>query len=180
VQTTDPIERRLEAVFDRQVPPDLGRLIDTRVRKAVADPSLRSSGPASDGLRPRIAGRRHRLVLALAATALLVAGGAAIAGGLLRGGVPPVMPDVARAMAGVRDLTMAECLDKKEVTQLIAAALGKAGVTDWSIATDGPVAHPIGEGEAMSQHLAAGCYVYSGSGWDADGRPVIYLAGPGS
>ena len=90
------------------------------------------------------------------------------------------MPDVTRAMAGVRERTMSECLDKEEAKQLIGAALGKAGVTDWSIRTDGPVAHPIGEGETMRQHLAAGCYVYSAVSWDGNGRPVVYLAGPGS
>ena len=94
--------------------------------------------------------------------------------------VPSPASDTSAAMDDVRATLMAECLDEGEARQLIASTLGDLGVTDLTIATDGGVAYPIGERDAYVQHTDAGCFVYGGNGWDADGRPVYYIGGPGS
>ena len=89
-------------------------------------------------------------------------------------------PDTSIAMDDVRATLMAECLDEGQATQLIASTLGDLGVTDVTIATDGPVAYPVGERDAYVQHTDKGCYVYGGRQWDAEGRLVYYIGGPGS
>ena len=89
-------------------------------------------------------------------------------------------PDASAAMDDVRATLMAECLDEGQATQLIVSTLGDLGVTDVTIATDGGVAYPIGERAAYVQHTDKGCYVYGGRQWDAEGRLVYYIGGPGS
>ena len=67
---------------------------------------------------------------------------------------------------------------------LIDTSMGKldwiGGGTDWSIRTNGGVSYPVGQHDAYLRHTDKGCYVYGGNGWDADGRPVYYIGGPGS
>ena len=90
-------------------------------------------------------------------------------------------PETSKAMEDVRATLMAECLDEGEATQLIASTLGDLGVTDLTIATDGPVAYPVGERDAYVQHTDQGCYVYGGRQWNAAaGQLVYYIGGPGS
>ncbi len=89
-------------------------------------------------------------------------------------------PDLSAALEDVRIQLLAECLDEGEATQLIASTLDELGVTDMTIATDGPVAYPIGEHDAHLRHTDKGCYVYGGNGWDSDGHPIYFIGGPGS
>ena len=94
--------------------------------------------------------------------------------------VPSPASHTSAAMDDVRATLMAECLDEGQATQLIASTLGDLGVTEWSIRTDGGVAYPVGERDAYVQHTNKGCYVYGGRQWDAEGRLVHYIGGPGS
>lgn len=89
-------------------------------------------------------------------------------------------PALSEAIEDVRIRLLAECLDAGEATQLIASTLGDLGVTDLTIQTDGTVAYPIAERDAYLRHTDNGCYVYGGRQWDAEGRPVYYIGGPGS
>lgn len=92
----------------------------------------------------------------------------------------PAPTEVSAALEDVRIRLMRECLDEDEATQLITSTLEVLGVTDATIATDGPVSYPSAEREAYVLHTDQGCYVYGGNGWDAAGRPVYYIGGPGS
>ena len=97
--------------------------------------------------------------------------------------VAPVLspaPDTSAALEDVRSQLLAECLDEGEATQLIASTLDELGVTDMTIATDGPVSYPVGEHDAYLRHTDRGCYVYGGNGWDSDGHPIYFIGGPGS
>lgn len=92
--------------------------------------------------------------------------------------LPAAGRDVAEAVAGVREELMRRCLGKDEATQLISSVLTSLGVTDFSVRAAGPQGAPIGQEEAVRSHVAAGCFVYSGMGWDADGHANYYLWGP--
>jgi len=90
--------------------------------------------------------------------------------------VPVESPDVVDAMSAVRDRLMAECLNEDRARDLIGSVLTGLGVTNWSIRTDGPMAYPAGEGDAVQAHIAEGCTVMTGSGHDADGSPVFGIS----
>lgn len=90
--------------------------------------------------------------------------------------IPALRPDVAEVMGGVRRELMDRCLGKEEAIAFVASALRSLGVQDFSVATDGPVAGPVGGEQALREHLAADCFVYSGSGHDGD-RWVFYVSG---
>ena len=92
--------------------------------------------------------------------------------------LPASGPTVAAAMQGVAATLMSECLNKDEATALVTSVLSGVGETDFTISTDGPLAYPSGQGDAVRSHIASGCFVYSAMGWDADGRPVYYISGP--
>lgn len=94
-------------------------------------------------------------------------------------GVSPA-PESSAAMEDVGIRLLAECFDEGEATQLIASTLGDLGVTNMTIATDGPVSYPVGEHDAYLRHTDRGCYVYGGNGWDTDGHPIYFIGGPGS
>lgn len=108
-----------------------------------------------------------------------------VAGGLLTPEhvvilLPAAGREVAEAVAGVWDELMRRCLGKDEATQLVSSVLTSLGETDFSVRADpwGPQAGPIDQIEAVRSHVAAGCFVYSGMGRDADGHANYYLWGP--
>jgi hypothetical protein len=93
--------------------------------------------------------------------------------------VPVSGPTVAKALEGIEGTLMRECYDKDQATEFINSTLAGLGETNFSITTEGPFAYPLGQHEEVTAHIAAGCYVYSGMGWDADGRPMYIIHGPG-
>ncbi len=87
-------------------------------------------------------------------------------------------PEVAEAMHDVAERLMGTCLNQDQATDLITTTLSSLGVSDFSVRTDGPLVHPIGQGDVVRNHISAGCFVYSGAGQDAGGRFVQYISGP--
>ncbi len=164
-------------VFDDETPPSLQGAIDDIFRGGScvtgAEATQRISGDlAALGyddwvIEPRPGAEPDRCVIAgfvptLKQVVLLPASG----------------PTVAAAMQSVAATLMSECLGKEEATQFVASVLSGVGETDFTISTDGPLAYPSGQGDAVRSHIASGCFVYSSMGWDADGRPVYYISGP--
>lgn len=93
--------------------------------------------------------------------------------------VPVSGPTVAKALEGIGEALMDECYDKDQATEFITSTLTGLGETDFSITTEGPFGYPAGQEEEVRAHIADGCYVYSGMGWDGDGGPVYVIHGPG-
>lgn len=92
--------------------------------------------------------------------------------------LPVNRPDVVNAIQGVAvQLMEGPCLGKDQATELISSVLTGIGVTDFSVITDGPLGYPIGQEEAVRSRIASGCFVYSASGFTADGVPTFYLSG---
>jgi hypothetical protein len=94
--------------------------------------------------------------------------------------VPVNRPEVTDAMQGVAAEMMTRCLSKEQASGFIFSVLASVDVVGGSIRTDGPVAYPAGQEEAVRSHIASGCYVFSGSGHGADGQPIFYISGPDS
>lgn len=91
--------------------------------------------------------------------------------------VPIARPEVASAIQSVADELLHRCLGKDAAIELLSSVLRANNVNEFSISTDGPVAYPMGQDAAVATHLVAGCYIYSGSSRDGDGRPVYYISG---
>jgi len=91
--------------------------------------------------------------------------------------VPASGPTVSAAMEGVAATLMNECLGKDQATELMSSVLTGIGQTSFTISTDGPLAYPEGQEEAVRAHIASGCFVYSATGWGPDGQPIYYISG---
>jgi hypothetical protein len=86
-------------------------------------------------------------------------------------------PGVTDAMAGVKEDLMQRCMERSEAIDYVSSVLRAAGVADFEVRTDGPFAFPLGQQHEVTQHVAAGCYVYSLPGHAEDGTPIYYLSG---
>jgi hypothetical protein len=90
---------------------------------------------------------------------------------------PVQSPGVTDAMHGVQADLMSRCLNKDQAIQYLSSVLTGAGVAQFDVQTDGPFSFPLGQEGEVKQHVADGCYVYSGSGHDADGTATYFLSG---
>ncbi len=165
------------SVFDDETPPSLQRAIDdifgggkcvtgAEATESISD-ELAALGYSDWVIEPRPGAEPDRCVVAgFVSTRKQVV--------LL----PASGPTVSAAMEGVAATLMSECLGKEEATDLVTSVLSGIGETDFTISTDGPLAYPLGQGDAVQSHIASGCFVYSTTGWDASGRPVYYISGP--
>jgi hypothetical protein len=91
--------------------------------------------------------------------------------------VPIARPELASALQGVEDEFFHRCQGREAAIELLSSVLRANHVNEFSISTDGPTRWPMGQEQAVATHLAAGCYIYSGSSRDGDGRPVYYISG---
>jgi hypothetical protein len=91
--------------------------------------------------------------------------------------LPVLGGDLSAVMAKVREELMERCLDEAQTRSFVTQALHGAGLADFEITTDGPVGYPRGQRDAVSEHMDAGCFVYSGSGHTADGVPLFGISG---
>lgn len=88
-------------------------------------------------------------------------------------------PEVRATLEAVRHELLNVCLTKDAAVETLRAALdATAGVEDaFEISTGGPIGGQPDELDEIRRHVEAGCYVYSGTGWTADGTRIYYLAG---
>lgn len=94
--------------------------------------------------------------------------------------LPAAGGDVSSALEVLSDELMSRCLGREDATALVSSTLTGLGVTDFSVHAQagGMYAVSAGQEEAVRDHIAAGCYVYAYLGWDEQGHPTYYLAGP--
>ena len=93
---------------------------------------------------------------------------------------PEPGPQAAEAVHAAAARLATDCLGRSVAFDLIGNALRGAGVTKFRLSANpwDPHGAPIGQGDAYQAHVNAGCFVYAGSGGDADGTLVYYLWGP--
>ena len=92
--------------------------------------------------------------------------------------LPVSGPTLSAALQSLNTALLGACFGKEEATALVTSVLSAVGETDFTVSTDGPLAFPLGQGDAVRSHVASGCFVYSATGWDAEGRQVVYIIGP--
>lgn len=89
--------------------------------------------------------------------------------------LPPAVHD---GLAVVREQLYSECRTKGEARALVEAVLVQAGMEGWEIRTDGPgISGPSDRIEQIERHVENGCWVYSTTGWTAEGTRLFWIAG---
>jgi hypothetical protein len=94
-----------------------------------------------------------------------------------------LFPGAGAELAGATERLARElldtCLNRSDAMALLSSVLVAHGVTDFNISADpwGPQGGPIDQIEAYRAHVAAGCFVYVGSGGNENGKPQYYLWG---
>jgi hypothetical protein len=91
--------------------------------------------------------------------------------------IPALRPEVRKAMQDVTDMLIDRCLAKEEAVGHVTAVLRALGETDVQVRTDGPLTAPLKRVDEVARHVEAGCWVYSGTGWTAEGSRVYYVSG---
>lgn len=93
---------------------------------------------------------------------------------------PAAGRDLANALESLGAELLDRCLDRTDAMALVSSVLISRGVTDFAVRADpwGPQGGPIDLIDVYYAHVANGCFVYVGMGWDAGGKPEYYLWGP--
>lgn len=86
-------------------------------------------------------------------------------------------PEIKREVDGVVDELLRRCLDRDQAERLLRDALASAGASNFELRTDGSEAGPIAREAEVHAHFEAGCWIYSASGWRADGTPIYVIGG---
>lgn len=92
-----------------------------------------------------------------------------------------LIPGISRsANAGIdqlRELLMADCLNREQAEALINETLTGIGESGYEIRSDGPLAAPLSARDEVLRHVDRGCWVYSASGVDSDGMRIHFIFG---
>jgi hypothetical protein len=84
------------------------------------------------------------------------------------------------AVHAAGDELLASCYRRSDAIALISSVVRSIGITNFRVAADpwGPQGGPIDQIEAYKAHVAAGCFVYVGLGYEEGGQSIYYLWGP--
>jgi hypothetical protein len=94
--------------------------------------------------------------------------------------IPALRPEVRSALDELTEDLYVRCLDRDAAVALVTTTLRTAGEVDFEIRTNGPVTAPVDRREQIAAHVAAGCWIYAGTGWQADGMRLYYVSGKGA
>lgn len=91
----------------------------------------------------------------------------------------PALPDEVRwALEGLRSDLLDQCVGADEAARLLTTVLEAANEDDFIVDRTGLVGGPVSDLRRIEEHVASGCFIYSGTGLDPSGRRIYYLAGP--
>lgn len=90
--------------------------------------------------------------------------------------VMALSPDVRNGLDAVREQLYRECRTRDEAAALVESVLVEAGMQDWRVESGG-LSVPNDRAEQIERHVANGCWVYSTTGWRADGTRIFWIAG---
>lgn len=85
-------------------------------------------------------------------------------------------PEVYDGLAAVREQLYSECLTRDEAVARVDQVLRDGGMEGYRIES-GPLSVPSDRVAEIERHVDDGCWVYSTTGWTADGARVFWIAG---
>lgn len=86
-------------------------------------------------------------------------------------------PRVRNKLEQLRDELLDDCLTRDEAADRVRAILHEAGEVGWELRMGGRVNAPSERIEEARAHIAAGCWIYSGTGWTAEGTRLFWIGG---
>jgi hypothetical protein len=86
-------------------------------------------------------------------------------------------PQVKAALYHAANRLLDECMSQEEATSLVSSVLADLDELRWEIQSTGLVGGPLNRLDEVERHVAAGCWVYTGTGWTADGTRLFYIGG---
>lgn len=90
--------------------------------------------------------------------------------------IPVLSPEVIAALASIREDTYQRCFAKSDLIELVRSRLAALGQRGFDVRDDGPVQVPLDREREISDHVKAGCWVFSTYG-RTDGRFVFFVGG---
>lgn len=94
--------------------------------------------------------------------------------------IPALRPEVRTVTDRLTEDLYTRCLDREAAVAVVTSALHGVGEEEFEIRTNGPVTAPIDRREEIFAHVAAGCWIYAGTGWTPEGTRLYYVSGTGS
>lgn len=94
--------------------------------------------------------------------------------------IPALRPEVRTVTDSLTEDLYTRCLDREAAVAVVTSALRGVGEEEFEIRTNGPVTAPIDRREEIFAHVAAGCWIYAGTGWTPEGTRLYYVSGTGS
>jgi len=91
--------------------------------------------------------------------------------------VQTMRPEVRDALSAFAEVSYRDCLTQAQAGDAVSSILANFDETSWSLRTDGPIGGPLDRLHAIEEHVKKGCWIYSGTGWTADGQRLYYIAG---
>jgi hypothetical protein len=85
-------------------------------------------------------------------------------------------PRAREGLEAVREQLYGECRTRDEAVALIDSVLRDAGMEGYRI-ENGSLSVPNDRAEEIEAHVDSGCWVYSTTGWTADGTRMFWIAG---
>jgi hypothetical protein len=92
--------------------------------------------------------------------------------------IPTDGPRVASALETLRQELMSRCLDEESASALVSNVVRSLGIQNFQVMSNGPFQYPNDEEDAVVSHVKAGCFVYSGTGHDANSNSLFFISGP--
>lgn len=90
---------------------------------------------------------------------------------------PALSPVVRATMEEVTQALIERCYAKDEAVQYVMEVLTGLGEEDFEVRTDGPLTAPVEQIDDVRARVTAGCWVYSGTGWNQQGHRFYYVSG---
>jgi len=70
-----------------------------------------------------------------------------------------------------------ECHPRDEAARLVTTILDEMSPPGWELRIGGRINAPSERMEEVLRHIDAGCWIYSGTGWSADGTRLFWIGG---
>jgi hypothetical protein len=86
-------------------------------------------------------------------------------------------PATREALAAFGERLRRDCLTEDEATDALRRTLAELGEAEWELRTEGAVSGPADQIDEVERHVEAGCWIYNGTGWTAEGTRLYFLGG---
>lgn len=92
--------------------------------------------------------------------------------------LPALSPDLRTALEAFREETFSDCFTERGAIDRLRSVLTRLGESEFEIRPGGPVGAPPERIDEVVEHVQAGCFIYSTTGFSETGDRIYWVAGP--